>query len=549
MLKKVISLILVFALLLQLAFPVFVVNAEDVETSEATDAMLHEFESEEDVEDLADEVILVDDSEIAENLIQIKNIFPDPVLAGVIAETLELTVESYILIENLADIIQLSAGTEGLTNFGVRSLEGIQHLINVESLFFGNNDISDLTPLSNLVNLKGLSLQENQILDISPLSNLTQLTHLTIWDNQISDITALSELTNLVFLSLGGNQINDISSLTELANLVFLDLGSNRITDLRPLNDLNLQEVNLRDQTIVLSPVHHREGTRIEFFLPDGRRVERLGGDDEFTYVNGILIWESIGMRSFYFNVTTPFPFSVHGIQEVMETRFPRTSIDAMDAFLLNHGERQNPFVIPTGLTLNEALNEMDWGSGVTIRSFEPRGGGWQGGSIYLVLDEQPDGSHSNIYHFGNRGLFIVFEDRRIPQTSIDLMYAFIESNTEENPFVIPYGSTFYEAINALNWGEGITVWTPMSGLVLPVGTICGSLILVLSDQSYDGKEMTDETYLFETCLFIEYEVENSIRPTLPQTGISLGINTMLAGAGLLGASIGVVIYKKIKRD
>ncbi len=76
------------------------------------------------------------------------------------------------------------------------SLEGIQHLVNLEFLYF-NNQVSDLSPLQNLVNLQHLSFSQNQASDISPLRNLVNLQVLVFWNNQVSDIQPLVHNTGL----------------------------------------------------------------------------------------------------------------------------------------------------------------------------------------------------------------------------------------------------------------------------------------------------------------------------------------------------------------
>jgi len=107
-----------------------------------------------------------------------------------------------------------------------------------------------------------------------------------------------------------------------------------------------------------------------------------------------------------------------------------------------------------------------------------------------------------------------------IPQASIDAMYHFIENNSADNPFIVPAGLTFSEAKNALDWGEGITVWAPMSGLGSPPGTLGGSIILVLNEQVHeDGTYTYDDTYGFDALLYVQYE-EDVYSQRIPQTSI-----------------------------
>ena len=97
-------------------------------------------------------------------------------------------------------------GVRGLTN---ADIEPIKYCKNLESLYLGDNQISDINALKNLTNLTSLNLMENQINDISALSGLTNLTDLYLYSNQISDINALKSLANLTFLDLHDNPITE----------------------------------------------------------------------------------------------------------------------------------------------------------------------------------------------------------------------------------------------------------------------------------------------------------------------------------------------------
>jgi hypothetical protein len=160
-----------------------------------------------------------------------------------------------------ADNEPLSRGAGGLV-----SLEGIQHLTNLEYLYFSNNKVSNITPLQhltklqllifdnnlvsnitplqNLVNLQYLSINYNQVSDLTPLQNLTNLHFLWLYHNQVSNITSLRNLTNLLHLVFFSNQVSNITTLQHLTNLRLLSFGYNQVSDLLPLQTLtNLQEL------------------------------------------------------------------------------------------------------------------------------------------------------------------------------------------------------------------------------------------------------------------------------------------------------------------
>ena len=201
----------------------------------------------------------------------------------------------------------------GLRNFlavenkKIADLRGIEYAVNLQGLFMGYNNVSDISPLSTLTDLKRLWINSNPLRDLSPLSPLTKLIDLHIQSINVSDlsplgtlrnlqilylgftegpydlstlsnfsalqelyltwahasdISPLEELTNLSTLDLSYNRITDISPLEELINLSTLDLSYNRITDISPLEELtNLSTLNLAHNRITdISPLVENSG-------------------------------------------------------------------------------------------------------------------------------------------------------------------------------------------------------------------------------------------------------------------------------------------------
>ncbi len=153
-------------------------------------------------------------------------------------------------------------GTLHTTGMGCyQSIEGAQHLINLQTLYLDCNSISDISPLAGLVNLQHLYLWGNPLSDVSPLAGLTNLQTLDLNQCLISDISALANLTNLITLNLTDNplsdisalagmgnlqelhlengQVSDISPFASLSNLRFFDLSGNQVSDISPLTDLS----------------------------------------------------------------------------------------------------------------------------------------------------------------------------------------------------------------------------------------------------------------------------------------------------------------------
>jgi internalin A len=145
-------------------------------------------------------------------------------------------------------------------------------LSKLTSLYIGGNDISDCSFLASLTNLQELDLYDNKIKRIDFVSHLPNLTHLDLRDNYIQDYSCimspklkalfirggairdcefLRALVGLEQLSLYEATNVDVECLSKLSKLKYLDLGSCQITDVSHLKDLSeLRELNLRDNKI-----------------------------------------------------------------------------------------------------------------------------------------------------------------------------------------------------------------------------------------------------------------------------------------------------------
>lgn len=172
----------------------------------------------------------------------IANIFHDRFLAHVVAEHLEVSVETVVTQATLDSIQSLS--TSNL--WQIQNLQGIQFLRN----------------------LTWLDLSHNRISNIQPLSGLTELTHLNLWANWVNDLSPLAELSNLTLLDLGRNNVTDISPLVGLSNLTSLNLhgqrGDNFVSWASSLTiPVHMQDVNgnLISPTFISNNGIYRDGT------------------------------------------------------------------------------------------------------------------------------------------------------------------------------------------------------------------------------------------------------------------------------------------------
>ena len=192
----------------------------------------------------------------------------------------------------------------------IRSLDGIEHAVNAESLFVSHHSIlatpqlagmyqlkffhyqgsllSDMTPFQNLVNLEQLYLNRGRtfppegvcsgtadglefgsssawppsascptgqvddvvVRDIRPLRRLTKLKRLFLCDQRVNP-AQLTPFVNVEILSFCRNDASDISGMSSLASSTHIYAFENRIEDVSPLAGLSeLQLLHLHDNAV-----------------------------------------------------------------------------------------------------------------------------------------------------------------------------------------------------------------------------------------------------------------------------------------------------------
>lgn len=163
---------------------------------------------------------------------------PDPNLEAAFRDALNKPF-GVISDTDLRFIIELNAAGRDIVD-----LSGLEHCVNMASLYLNDNRISDISVLPKLhspeggTRLREIDLSNNLLTDISPLAGLVQLEMLNLSGNQLSDITPLHRESGrfaLTWLNLSRNQISDLASLKRLTDLKYLFLGSNQISDISPL--------------------------------------------------------------------------------------------------------------------------------------------------------------------------------------------------------------------------------------------------------------------------------------------------------------------------
>ena len=117
-----------------------------------------------------------------------------------------------------------------LSGWGLGSVEGLEHFLQLRRLVLTGNALADLSPLQGLTALEELALGSNQIRDLSPLEGHRALRRLDLSRNAVYDIAPLNGMVWLEELDLSYNQISDVTTLNTCVRLQRLDLTGNPLT-------------------------------------------------------------------------------------------------------------------------------------------------------------------------------------------------------------------------------------------------------------------------------------------------------------------------------
>ena len=126
-------------------------------------------------------------------------------------------------------------------------------MTNLENLTLEGVGLKNIEFISNLKQLNAVNVSHNQIEEITPLSSLENLQWLNLADNRIKDVTVLGSMLDLLSLNLAGNEIRDVRPLIQLGQWFTIDVGRQNIV-------LNNAKVNEEIQV----PVYDLEGESID---------------------------------------------------------------------------------------------------------------------------------------------------------------------------------------------------------------------------------------------------------------------------------------------
>ena len=182
---------------------------------------------------------------------EIRNIFPDPVLADEVAMNLGVDVDAVVTDDDLLDVVVLNFDeSQRITDF-----TGIERLVNLEELFLDYQGLTSLSPISSLENLVILNVEGNAITDLSYLAGMVYLEELMLGGNPIDHVDDLAGLSNLRVLSLFQTNLTSLSGFSGMTQLEVLDLTEIdvdvsefvHLVGLVNLRNLNLSHIEMDD--------------------------------------------------------------------------------------------------------------------------------------------------------------------------------------------------------------------------------------------------------------------------------------------------------------
>ncbi len=182
----------------------------------------------------------------------------DANLETVILEKLNLNT---ITCQDIQSLTELNA-----QRADIRSLEGLEHAVNLSDLRLNTNQISDIQAIANLTQLNRLWLNSNNLddVDLGALAGLTQLEDLRLGNNKIQSSSSLIQLismSNLKILHLQNNNLASLNMLSSMKSLRDVSVAGNPLTQtaletlrlLPNLTALTLSDLNLNDMNFVTS--------------------------------------------------------------------------------------------------------------------------------------------------------------------------------------------------------------------------------------------------------------------------------------------------------
>lgn len=151
----------------------------------------------------------------------------------------------------------LSGSLADLPRGGLRSLEDVLLLPNLETLFVNYQELSDISALAALEYLEAANFRHTRIKDVSALSGMPRLKYVCLFDTNVSDISCLDSCPRLLDVELGSSLIESVGGMAGFDSVRSLSLRDLNLASLEGMERfLRLERLDLMNTTVKdLSPL------------------------------------------------------------------------------------------------------------------------------------------------------------------------------------------------------------------------------------------------------------------------------------------------------
>ncbi len=156
---------------------------------------------------------------------------------------------------------EFAAGLSGpladLPRGGLRSLEDVLLLPNLETLFVNYQELSDISALAALEYLEAANFRHTRVEDVSALSGMRRLRYVCLFDTNVSDISCLGSCPRLFNVELGSSLIESVDGMAGFDSVQSLSLRDLNLASLAGLEGfLRLERLDLSNTAVKdLSPL------------------------------------------------------------------------------------------------------------------------------------------------------------------------------------------------------------------------------------------------------------------------------------------------------
>ncbi|CAL5985052.1 T9SS_type A sorting domain-containing protein [Hexamita inflata] len=175
---------------------------------------------------------------------------------------------------------------------GLRSIDCIGSLINLEVLDISLNEVLKINQMRLLVNLKELNISNNDRINITPLKYLVGLIKLDLSSCAIKKLNVLKSLVNLQYLNAQYNYSVDISALQYLKKLTFLNLTGCDLISIFYLSPLvNLESLKISNNHLVCLDANLNNMNKLTHFEAFENRISDFTSISNHQYFNKFLLY------------------------------------------------------------------------------------------------------------------------------------------------------------------------------------------------------------------------------------------------------------------